>query len=137
MKVLGKLLNFFGYVLVSFCIINAFFGKQPLYPTYIPGVNQNSIIFFWIIFIYQIPEIYIASFILLSYIHSTLTFIMFGVTQIQILNHKLGLLSSTENELNLPETSADLNSVVIQEMLERLLRKKIISCIKFHLEIKR
>lgn len=119
MEMLGKLLKFFGYVMVSFCYLNAIFEKQPLYPTYVPGVDQNNITLFWIMFIYQIPEIYIASFILLSYIHSTLTFIMFGIAQVQILNHKISLSSIKDVGFDLPQTSSQFNTVLRQEIIER------------------
>lgn len=134
---LGKLLKFFGYVMVSFCYLNAIFEKKPLYPTYIPGVSQNSTTLFWIMFVYQIPEIYIASFILLSYIHSTLSFIMFGIAQVQILNHKISLLSIKVDGFDFPPTTSQVNPVSRQEIIERRLRTNLISCIKFHLEIKR
>lgn len=123
--------------MVSFVYANVIFEKKPLYPTYIPGVDPNNVKFFWIIFVYQIPEIFIASFILLSYIHSTLSFIVFGIAQIQILNHKIGLLSLTDVEHDLAETTSTLNPVGRQKVMEKRLRENLISCIKFHLEIKR
>lgn len=137
MELLGKFLKYFAYVTISFCNLNALFEKKPLYPTYIPGVGQNNITFTWIIIVYQIPEIYIAMFILVSYIHSILSFILFGIAQIQILSYKISLLSITDDGINLPETSVLFNPVSRQQLIESRLRINLISCIKFHLEIKR
>lgn len=137
MELLGKILKYFSCVMLVFLNLNALFERKPLYPTYIPGISRSSKPFFWIIFIYQIPEMYLALFFLNSYIHSTLTFIMFGTAQIQILNYKLSLLSLTKDEFDSTKTNAVLNPVLEQKKAERRLRKNCISCIEFHLQIKK
>lgn len=121
MRNIAKLLKYFGILLFSFSCLNPLFENENnnFFPCYIPGVNTDTKVAFWILWFLQIPIIYLAIIIMLSHVYMFLSFIIFGTSQIQILNFKLKQLKSTENELELKPLKANL-----------------IACIKFHYQIK-
>lgn len=129
MRRIAKLIRYFGWLLFSFSCLNPLIENQNknFFPSYIPGVNTNTTTVFWILYFLQMPIIYLAIVIMLAHVYMFLSFIVFGTSQIQILNFKIKQLNSTKND----------GQSLISENVKMKLKENLIACIKDHQEIKR
>lgn len=89
---LSKAVRYASYILVFFSNMNPLLERKLLLPTYIPGINNETTTFFWIMYILQIIELYFVIKLMLPFIQTYLSFVIFGVAQIKVLNRRLSLL---------------------------------------------
>lgn len=115
------------YTTLFVSFILAAFKKKLLFATYIPGVEIVSYVF-WIINVLQHLLTILTIKIITSYLNLTISFIVFGTAQLQVLQYKISLLTLKENYMAISEMEKKIE--------DKLLRDNILRCIKTFIQIK-
>lgn len=112
--------SYFAAFFLLFCMLNPLFEKNFVTPLHIPGIDENlyaaDTIYWWILYLIQSVVYYYVLVLVIMYTSAFISFIQFGIAMIKILKYKINELQQFE------EVGIKLN-------------RKIISCIKLHLEI--
>lgn len=112
---LSKAVRYTVYTFVFVANINPLIERKLLLPTSIPGMNTDTSTFFWIMYFPQIIEIYYVVKLMLPFVDTSVSFLVFGLAQLQVLNHKLSFIG------------VDKMSI----------KRELKSCTVFHLQILR
>lgn len=95
----SKIVRCVCYIFIFFANINPLLENNLLLPTSVPGINTNTTTFFWIMYILQIIELYFVIILLLEFVQSYISFVVFGIAQIEVLNRRISLIGVNKNSI--------------------------------------
>lgn len=82
-----------------FANINPVLEKNLLLPTSVPGINTKTNTFFWIMYLLQVVELYFVIKLMLPFIESYISFVVFGIAQIEVLNQRISKIGVDKNSI--------------------------------------
>lgn len=136
LKKISKTMKYFIYTSFVLSCVACVSEKKLLYATYIPGIDYKSDIF-WIINPMQTGLTLITINIVYSYLNLIFSFIVFGNAQLKVLQYKISLLTTREDEVQIPKVLELRQPKLKAQLAEKLLKDNIFSCIKTFINIKR
>lgn len=98
-RIFSKIVQYVCYTFMFFANINPLLEKNLLLPTSVPGINTKTNTFFYIMYFLQVIELYFVIKLMLPFIQSYISFIVFGIAQIEVLNRRISLIGVNENSI--------------------------------------